>query len=118
MDSPHPLTTGHIYLAVLFFKARASDMWIAQGLERDISAHGPDLPAAQLAFERTVTGYLKLDAAHGRAPLASLHPAPRPFWDAWERVALKQAASLPSVDPSLPPAYTIAAITTETPALM
>jgi hypothetical protein len=111
------MPNGHIYLAVLFFKER-SGHWIAQGLERDIAAQGPDLEMAKLAFERTVMGYLKLDAQHHRAPLASLRPAPRPFWDAWERVSQKQTAAIPPVDPSLPPAYTIQAITHETPALM
>jgi hypothetical protein len=110
------MSNGHIFLAVLFFQERSSGTWIAQGLERDICAQGPDLEMAKLAFERTLMGYLMLDVQHHRAPLASLKPAPRPFWDAWERVTQKQAAAIPLVDPSLPPAYTIQAITHETPA--
>lgn len=110
------MPVGHILLSVLLFQD-AAGTWIVQGLEHDISASGPDLESAQLAFERTISGYLRLDVAHHRQPLASLKPAPERFWTAWERVAVKLTASIPGTDPSIPPAYAIQAITHETPAV-
>ena len=103
---------GHILLSVLLFKD-SSGMWIAQGLEHDISAHGANIEAVKLAFERTITGYLRLDAQHNREPLSSLRPAPKHFWDSWQRVAKKHTESIPTTDPSIPSAYAIQAITNE-----
>jgi len=108
---------GNIYLGVLLFRDRSTGMWIAQALEHDISAHGPSVEAARIAFERVVDGYLSLDARHHREPLSTLQPAPRVFWDAWQRVAEKQLQELRVPNPSLPPAFAIQAITNETPAL-
>lgn len=110
-----PTTQGHIYIGVLLFREASSGMWIAQGLEHDISAHGPNVEAAKIAFERVVIGYLQLDERCHREPLSSLRPAPKPFWDAWQRVAQKQTETISATDPSIPPAYAIQAITDEVP---
>ena len=87
---------------------------VAQALEHDIAAHGSSVEEAKIAFERTVLGYFRLDAKYRREPLASLGPAPEPFWEAWKRVATKQTEALELTDPSSPPAYVVNAITYET----
>src|SRR5262245_3769969 len=104
---------GHIVLSVLFFK-EPSGIWVAQALEHDIAAQGGDLDEAKIAFERTVTGYLRLDAKAKREPLSSLKPAPQPYWAVWERVKRKELQAPDAADSSsVPPAYIITAVTTE-----
>jgi hypothetical protein len=79
------VSARHIVLSVLFFREPGdSDTWVAQALERDIAAHGKSIEQAKLAFERTVAGYLRLAAKHHQEPLATLKPAPEPFWSAWQ----------------------------------
>ena len=104
----------HLVLSVLFFQELGRPgVWVAQGLEHDIAAYGESIEQAKRAFERTVQGYFQLAAKYQQEPLASLQPAPDPFWSAWERVATKKTEALHSADPATPPAYVIQAITTE-----
>lgn len=79
------MSDKHIVLSVLLFQAEGA--WIAQALEHDISASGPDIEHAKLAFERTVGGYLTLAERHGVEPLANLKAAPLQFWSIWNRLA-------------------------------
>jgi hypothetical protein len=98
---------------VLFFREQ-SGAWVAQALERNIAAHGQNIEQAKVAFERTVDGYLKLDAKLQREPLSALAPASEQYWAAWERVANKELETrLTSDEPAIPPAYMIKAITNE-----
>ena len=108
------MTDGHIVLSVLFFQ-ESSGIWVAQALERDIAAQGRSVEEAKIAFERTVDGYLRLDGKLQREPLSGLKPAPRPYWEVWERVAKKHLETpVAAEEPSpIPPAYIISAISTE-----
>jgi hypothetical protein len=104
----------HVVLSVLFFQERPG-MWVAQALEHDISGSGPSIEKARIAFERTVFGYLKLDAQHKREPLSTVNRAPQGFWDIWEnlRQAKMDAEEIRMADSSVPPAYMISAISNE-----
>jgi hypothetical protein len=93
------LAPRHIVLSVLFFQ-EAQGVWVAQALERDIAAYGPDLAQAKRAFERTVSGYLVVAEQQHLEPLASLKPAPTPFWEAWIR--LVESTPLVERMPSIP----------------
>ena len=105
----------HLVLSVLFFQERPG-VWVAQALERDIAAQGPSVEAARLAFERTIAGYLKLDTRLNRELLSGLEPAPTEYWEMWERVQRKELEEpLFADEPAVPPAYVIAAISTEQP---
>jgi hypothetical protein len=92
----------HILLSVLFFRDPDDpDTWIAQGLERDIVAHGADINLAKVAFERTVSGYIQMAARYQQTPLTSLKPAPDVFWDKWRSSltgAHPRAERMPSID--------------------
>lgn len=59
-------------------------IWVAQGLERDICAQGPDVETAKRRFEQACT----LEAAHRLAlfgdSVHGLDPAPRRFFEMWE----------------------------------
>jgi hypothetical protein len=105
---------GNIYLGVLLFHDPHSEMWIAQAIEHDISASGPTVEAAQLAFERVVAGYLALDQRHQREPFSTLRPAPQVFAKAWQRIAQKQTQALHIQNFD---AYAIQATMNEPPAL-
>lgn len=98
-------------LRVLFFQDRphhGPPVWVAQALERDIAAFGPDLEAAKLAFERTLSGYLEIAADQHTIPLASLAEAPDIFWEIWNRVVPShvQAERMPSIPAFMVPAVT------------
>ena len=67
------MPNGHIVLSVLFFR-EPSGIWVAQALEHNIAAQGGTVEEATVAFERTVEGYLRLDAKLGREPLSVLKP--------------------------------------------
>ncbi|MGB7217933.1 MAG: hypothetical protein WBD07_03905 [Vicinamibacterales bacterium] len=104
--------THHIVLSVLFFQE--GDTWVAQGLERDIAAHGRSIEEARIAFERTLSGYIQLAVKHHQEPLVSMRRAPDVFWAAFERVTNKRLTErLGFSDPAAPPAYVIQAITQE-----
>lgn len=103
----------HFFSVLLFQEPRG--VWVAQGLEHDIAAHGPTVEAAKVAFERTILGYFQLAAKHHRDPIASLPGrAPDVFWQVWYHVRERETATLAVSDPSIPPAYVVSAITTET----
>ena len=107
------MDTFHLVLSVLFFQERPG-VWVAQALERDIAAQGPDVEAARVAFERTIAGYLKLDARLNREPLSALKPAPKDYWAMWERVQHKELQEpLFAHEAAVPPAYVIRAISNE-----
>jgi hypothetical protein len=86
--------------------------WIAQALERDIAASGPDIASAKRAFECTVSGYLQLSAQQHIEPLASLRPAPGIFWEFWNKGAPEAPPSerLPSIPAFMIPVVTYDAV--------
>jgi hypothetical protein len=103
------LQAKHIVLSVLFFKdPNDSGTWIAQALERDIAAFGPDIEQAKRAFERTVSGYLTADVRTTPEPLGCLQAAPIRFWEIWFRVASMtvEAERMPSIPAFMMPVVT------------
>ena len=91
------MLTKRIVLCVLLFEANGG--WVAQGLEHDISASGPDVERAKRAFERTVSGYLQAARKLQIEPLSNLKQAPDVYWQAWESEAARNqmAERMPSV---------------------
>lgn len=59
---------------------REGEVWVAQGLEYDIAAHGESLKAAKDAFVKTFAGQIAVDIYHGDDPLAGFSPAPLEYW--------------------------------------
>lgn len=85
---------ANLYLGVLFFHDPGADMWVAQAIDHDMSASGPTIEDAKVAFERVVAGYVTLDQRHQREPFSTLRPAPQVFVTAWKRIAEKQTHAL------------------------
>jgi hypothetical protein len=108
-----PVTTEkHIFLSVLFFQEpETPDVWIAQALEHDIAAYGPDVASATRAFVKTLSGYIALAAKHHREPFAGVRPAPDEFWTVWRRIV---AGHAPAIEPlTALPAFMIPAVSHE-----
>ena len=92
--------------------ARESGLWIAQGLDHDIAAHGKTLAEAKIAFCHAVAGQVIVALHHGDEPLADFGPAPQWYWDMFrnaEKLArdevIYEPPSSSSPIPSLPAAY-------------
>jgi hypothetical protein len=86
--------------------------WVAQCLEYDIAAHGTTIAKAREALGRAFTAQVALAVHHGEEPLATLKPAPKPYWDLFEQgerlVVNPVPIQMPA--PSAPPAFMIEAI--------
>ncbi len=83
------------------------DSYVAQCLEYDIAAQGKTLPEVKMAFERTFVGQMMLDLRKGKQPLQGIEPAPRLYWEKFEK-----ALRLEDVEPinwpqDVPPAYVV-----------
>jgi hypothetical protein len=107
------VSNRHILLSVLFFQEQDNpDVWIAQALEHDIAAYGPDIPAAKRAFVYTLSGYIKYAERHQQEPFATVDPAPDFFWGIWRQ--LVDAQTTPVAEPlHALPAFMIPAVSHE-----
>jgi hypothetical protein len=91
----------HVLLSVLFFQEPENpDLWIAQALEYDIAAYGPDIAAAKHAFTRTLEGHVLLAERQNREPFSGLKRAPDVFWTVWRN--LIDAKEPPAMEPLKP----------------
>lgn len=78
---------------------REGDVWVIQGLEFDIAAHADDPARAPLAFMRAVVENACIAKSLGRDFLAGIKPAPRHFFEMFE----KARTTLEAVDPEQMP---------------
>jgi hypothetical protein len=83
---------------------REGDAWVIQGLEYDIAAHADDPAKAPLAFMRAVVENACICQALGRDFLNGIKPAPRHFFEMFERAhTTLQAVNLEQMpDPGFP----------------
>jgi hypothetical protein len=56
------------------------NVWVAQGLEFDITAEAASLPDVATRFATKVASEIAICLDLGREPLASIGPAPEHFW--------------------------------------
>ena len=59
--------------------------WVAQCLEHDLAAQGPEIDDAVNAFVDLFAAKVIADAAAGREPLSSCKPAPAYYFDLAQR---------------------------------
>lgn len=100
----------HVLLSVLI--SREDEHWIAQLLEHDFAAHGPNREAALKALARIIQAHVRLSRPEDKAdPLADVPPAPMEFWDAWKQAPRREEPTqLTPADVDYPPAYVVQAI--------
>lgn len=61
------------------------DRVCAQCLEYDIAAQGKTLDDCLYELDRLIAGHIAISIEHGLVPLQGVKPAPRRFWDWYER---------------------------------
>ena len=77
MSNSEPTYTFRVNIVLL----RENDLWIAQGLDFDITGHGARLNDALDNLEQTFVGQILIDIQHGEKPLGNTPPAPKFYWD-------------------------------------
>ena len=96
-----PSVNVEVQLRALLFQE--GDVWVVQGVEYDICAHGADIPKARLAFERALVEHCLILEHLGRKPMEGVPPAPDRFWamfeDADEELQRVKAPTYPSAPP-------------------
>jgi hypothetical protein len=60
------------------------NQWIAQALEHDICAQGPDLNTVQERLLDTIDAEVSMATAAGEVPFLSISPAPEHFFRMWD----------------------------------
>lgn len=76
-------TVSENAVRVVIFKE--ADQWIAQMLEHDICAQGPDLDTVRERFLATLRAEVAESERNGHAPLENIGPAPALFEQKWNQ---------------------------------
>jgi len=97
---------GDLRLRVLLFR-QADDVWVAQVLEHDMAAHGPNEYAALAAVQLVLQAHVNFDTRLQRPPLSRLQAAPAEFWDAYNHA---EPLRMPDETPIFQPAHIVAAV--------
>src|SRR5687767_10254692 len=58
-------------------------LWVARGLEHDLTSEARSLGDAVRAVLRLVESHSAFDVRHNRAPLSAFRAAPQPYWSAF-----------------------------------
>lgn len=64
-------------------------VWIAQGLQYDITARGSDPVEASERFNQKFGAELIMSMEIGESPLSGVPQAPKEFWDMYESAKMK-----------------------------
>lgn len=59
--------------------------WSAQCLEYDIAVQANNLTDLHYEFERALVGHISVSLELGKTPFEDLKPAPRKYWDMFNR---------------------------------
>ena len=90
-------------MRVLLFKE--DTIWVAQGLDYDITAHGATPKQANEAFALAYAAQVAMALHLGEEPLANIGKAPQEYWDRLEK-SLRLAAPIAAPDATdIPPAF-------------
>ena len=61
----------------------APGLWLARGLEHDLSAEARSIGEGVRALLRLVDAHTAFDQRHAHAPLSAFPPAPQVYWNAF-----------------------------------
>lgn len=75
-----------IEISVILYQEDAH--WIAQGLEYDITAQAPSLPALKDRFEAKVAAEVAISLDLNRKPLDGIGRAPERFWKMFDEATM------------------------------
>jgi hypothetical protein len=105
-NRPEPL-----YIRVLV--SRRGDQWLAEGLERHLTAQAPSWRQALNSFIRVLRRRLQLDHQRGIEPLSMVERGPEHLFDDWDRLIRQRQSETDLVthpipiDDATPEAYVI-----------
>ncbi len=102
---------SRLSITVLLYET-SHRLWVAQGLQKNMVAHGPTPEAALAAIKQVLQIRVNFDALHNRQPLARLRKAADVYWKASERAEVFQQETL---DDSFLPAHLVALLSKERP---
>jgi len=74
-------------LSAVIFPDSGTGVWIVQGLEYDICVQAETLEAVQTVFETTLNATALASMELGRKPFEGIDPAPKKFWEMFNRAA-------------------------------
>ena len=77
----------------------APGLWLARGLEHDVTAEARTIGQAIRAAVRIVHAHVAFDARHAHAPLSAFPPAPQRSWNAYTTGTSVPLADLDIVAP-------------------
>jgi hypothetical protein len=77
--------SGTVSMRVIVFKD--DGQWVAQCLEHDIGAQGPDVDTLMTRLEVVLDAECKASLDKGEEPFKGIDPAPARFQQMWERRA-------------------------------
>lgn len=77
----------------------APGLWLARGLEHDLTAEARTIGQAIRAVMRIVDAHLAFDTRHDHPPLSAFPPAPQPCWNAYAAGTFVSLAQLGIVAP-------------------
>jgi len=109
---PEPINYNFEVRVVIF---QENGIWIAQGLEWDITGHGKTTDAALENFGHTLLGQAIVDIHHGEIPLAKTPEAPQFCFRRWEEAEYQGKQPKSFVTPKeTPDAFIISALAADT----
>ena len=82
----------------------APGLWLARGLEHDLSAEARTIGEGVRALLRFVDAHTAFDLRHAHAPLSAFPPAPQAYWNAY---AAGMEVSLAQLGVALSPEWDI-----------
>ena len=91
-------------LRVLLFQ-KMRGVWVARGLEHDLSVEGRSLESVVDSIHRLVNAHADFDRRHGRVPLSPFPAAPSRYWQAFERAQPLAVRNEPSNEPDFGPIF-------------
>ena len=75
--------------------------WSARSLEHDVAVDGRSLDFVIDGILQLIFAHIDYDRRHGRPPLSTFPPAPRRYWEAFDRSRPVQSVIRRSPDPRL-----------------
>ncbi|HEX3701798.1 MAG TPA: hypothetical protein VHU82_00610 [Vicinamibacterales bacterium] len=72
----------------------APGLWLARGLEHDLTAEAATIGQALRAVLRIVQAHIAFDVRHAHRPLCAFLPAPQKYWNAYASGTMVPLAQL------------------------
>lgn len=92
-------------LSLRLLLLKEGTQWVAQCLEHDLAAQGPDIDDAIDAFATVLAGKLLADFNAGREPLSTCRPAPAHYFELVRKAKHLESPMPRRLPDSIPPPW-------------